>query len=274
MTRRREIRKSRRPVQSLPELRRSAKMIRRKCRVRDTTPSPSRTGPPRRRIRASSAVNFDDCNTSELLRRHHRRDDGALGELVSRNIVWIQKRVRRELGRRFRAKLESGDIVNNAVLRVLGDGPRFVIESRLAFRRLMTVIVRNVIRDTGDYFSAQRRALDRDQQLPEDSVLHLDRRREAAEAPHARFDDAELFAATRLALELVSPVARRVWLMKVRGGCGNQEIARELGKTPEAVSKIYERVSALLSEYANDLREGRLTRILDAIERRRRRRRR
>jgi RNA polymerase sigma factor (sigma-70 family) len=73
--------------------------------------------------------------------------------------------VRVNLGRRLRTKLESWDIVQEALLKSLSDLDSFKYEREDAFRRYLSSKVNQVIRDHADYWSAARRDPSREEPL-------------------------------------------------------------------------------------------------------------
>src|ERR1041385_3859003 len=107
-----------------------------------------------------------DSETVLLLRRWHAGDRGALDLLLERDLAWVRERVRRRLGPLLRAKAQTDDFVQDAVVEVLRYAPRFEVADRSQFRALLARIVENVLRDEHDRFSAKRRAIRRELPFP------------------------------------------------------------------------------------------------------------
>ena len=75
--------------------------------------------------------------TKLLLARWHQGDAAALHALVQMHLAWIEARVRQRLGPMLRAKAETADFVQEAVVDVLRYGPRFVVSDAVQFRALL-----------------------------------------------------------------------------------------------------------------------------------------
>jgi DNA-directed RNA polymerase specialized sigma24 family protein len=71
----------------------------------------------------------------------HRGDAGALEALVEAHLPWIETHVRRRLTPQLRRDGDTHDFVQQALLDVLRDGPRFAIDDVGAFRGLLARIV-------------------------------------------------------------------------------------------------------------------------------------
>jgi len=76
---------------------------------------------------------------------------------LERHLPWIQKQVRLRLGSKLRAKGETCDYVQDAVVQFLHYGPRIMISSDRQFRALLARIVENALCDKHDWFTARRR---------------------------------------------------------------------------------------------------------------------
>src|SRR5687768_9998410 len=133
-----------------------------------------------------TATHPDETDTTlELLRRWHRGDRGALDALLQRDIDWIRQRVRARLGAGLRARGDTDDFLQEAVVEVLRYAPKFLVGDAGAFRGLMAQIVENTLRDRNEYWSRRRREAVREAALPDDSVLLLDARARTATSPSA-----------------------------------------------------------------------------------------
>jgi DNA-directed RNA polymerase specialized sigma24 family protein len=181
-----------------------------------------------------------DSRTMELLQRWHGGDREALDELIERDLPWIQQHVRRRLGPMLRARGETVDYVQDAMIEVLEYGPKFVSASQSRFRAMIARIVENTLRDQHDWFKAKRRAMSREQPLPSDSVLHIDGRHGEITRPSQNAVKAERESYVRLALELLEPDDRKV-IMRANGrrsrfrrsprNCTSAPIRRGCGST-------------------------------------------
>ncbi|MFO1053800.1 MAG: sigma-70 family RNA polymerase sigma factor [Planctomycetota bacterium] len=95
--------------------------------------------------------------TFDLLRRTHAGDDGALHGLLARHLDWLRARVHLRLGRRLRHEAETQDFVQEVAVRVLRDGPRFLVSDSARFRALLCRMVENALCDAADHAFARRR---------------------------------------------------------------------------------------------------------------------
>ncbi len=187
-----------------------------------------------------------DLSSTRLLQRWYDGERAAVDELIRRHEPWIRERVRRRLGDRLRERLESSDIVQEALLRFCSDGPRIRVTRDAQLRALLTVIVENTIRDKNDFFRRHRRDLARDQPLSEMVEIDLDRRGGEAESPTGALEQAERHAVLRLAMEILSPEDREVVLLRTREGKTFVQIGEILGITSGAADTRFRRAARKL----------------------------
>jgi len=196
--------------------------------------------------------------TIDLLRRWHEGDRQALDVLVERELPWIRTYVHGRIGQLLRARGETEDYVQEAMLHVLRYGPRFVTDNRDAFRRLLARIVENSLRDMADFHGAERRALRRERAIPSDSVLHLDRPHESVTRPSENAERHEQEAWVALALELLEPDDRRVILLRQWEGLEFAEVGQRLGLSEDAARMRFQRALPRLARKLEELRAGAL----------------
>ncbi len=101
-------------------------------------------------------------STRILIERIQEGDEAARNELYNRCFVPVLFLVRVNLGRKLRAKLESWDVAQEALLKSLRDLEKFRYETNDAFRRYLSRKVVEVIRDQADYWSAAKRDVARE----------------------------------------------------------------------------------------------------------------
>lgn len=99
----------------------------------------------------------DPTSTQVLLIRFRDGDASALNELYDRHIPRILAAVRARLGAELRHKVESWDIVQDAMLASLKNVGSFEYQSDGAFLKWLAQIVENRIRDQLDFNHAGRR---------------------------------------------------------------------------------------------------------------------
>jgi len=206
--------------------------------------------------------------TRELLLRWHDGDQAALLELVQQDADWIAARVRRRMGPLLRRRAETQDIVQNTLLQVLHDGPRFVLSDREQLRKLLACMVENVLRVEANHQQAQRRDVRREavpRAVPaagSQSVLSLDPPA-AVTRPSEAAGRQEQRDWVRLALELLEPEDRNVVLWREYHELPFGEIAQRLGVAEDAARMRYNRALPKLAKQLVRLRAGRLDAVLD-----------
>src|SRR5688572_23070159 len=146
--------------------------------------------------------------TTMLLERWNGGDELALAELLRLHLPWINAHVRKRLGGVLRAKEETEDIVQEALIDFLRYGPRFKVSSESNLRALLARIAENVLRDRHDFFTRHRRQAARESPIPEDSVLELDAGSRDSQHPDRQLDKRMWQAWVHLALELMEPEDR------------------------------------------------------------------
>jgi RNA polymerase sigma-70 factor (ECF subfamily) len=99
----------------------------------------------------------DPTATQALLQRVQTGDKEALNELYDRYVMRVLAAVRARLGAELRGKLESWDVVQDALLASLKNVQSFNQTSEGAFLNWLAKVVENRIRDQLDYFHAEKR---------------------------------------------------------------------------------------------------------------------
>jgi len=183
-----------------------------------------------------------ELETTRLLQRWYAGEAGALDALLADCLPWIRTRVQQRLGPKLRRKLETGDVVQDALLRFLADGPRLRIRNSGHLRGILARIVENVLCDKADWFSAKRRALARERALSDHAALTDD-----AAGPVTQLAGEENRDRVRLALELLEPEARRLVVLRAWDGLGFPEIAEQLEISPKVADTRYRRALARLA---------------------------
>lgn len=202
------------------------------------------------------------AETLQLLRRWHDGDRTALDTLVRENFAWVHGYVRRRLNDAMRQKVDSVDLVQNAMLQVLERGPRFQIADRDHFRALLARIVTNDIQDQHRWAYRQRRDQAREQPIARDSVLHLDRPMQSVTRPSENVDRDERKAWVRLAIELMDPEDRQILQQRQWESTAFAEIAAQLGVSEDAARMRHNRALKRLAEKVIELRNGSVARFL------------
>jgi RNA polymerase sigma-70 factor (ECF subfamily) len=203
-----------------------------------------------------TGMDAEHGQTLDLLRAWHAGDRGALADLLARELPWIREQVRPRLGPLLRARAESQDYVQEALIRVLEYGPRFVAADRQRFRGLLLRIIENQLRDMVDWHGAEKRGVRLERPLPSDSVIDVDSRR-AVTRPSEHAIASERRAWLHLALELLDPEDRRVILLRQWHELEFAAIAELLGVTADAARMRFNRALPQLARKLEDLLAGR-----------------
>jgi RNA polymerase sigma-70 factor (ECF subfamily) len=199
---------------------------------------------------------MEDSETLQLLQRWHDGDQDALQTLIERDLPWIEQHVRRRLGPVLRAKGETQDYVQDAMIEVLEYAPRFVSASQSRFRNIVARIIENMLRDRNDWYKAKRRAFSKERPIPTDSVLNLDQPQRSVTRPSENAGVSESGAMVRLALELLEPEDRKVILLRQWNEMSFPEIGAELGITADSARMRFTRGLPRLGMKLVELRSG------------------
>lgn len=108
----------------------------------------------------------DSDRTVHLLEAWYAGDRAALEVLLAENLGWMRGVVRRELQGADRAKVETVDLVQDGVVRLLRRGPAYAPQNRAQLRALLAKVLRSVHRDERDRRLALRRDAGREERLP------------------------------------------------------------------------------------------------------------
>ncbi len=198
----------------------------------------------------------DADSITRNLQRVHQGDARALHELVREHLPWIEAHVKRRLTANARAVGDTQDFVQDAMLAVLRDGPRFTIDDPAAFRALLARIVENDIVDRVRWAQRGCRDQRRQRALPTDSVLQLDAPVRDVTQPPERADRNEQQAWLRLALELLEADDRETIRLRDWDGLSFPELGERLGIGEEAARKRYLRALPRLAQKLDLLRRG------------------
>ncbi|MBL9077520.1 MAG: sigma-70 family RNA polymerase sigma factor [Planctomycetes bacterium] len=198
-----------------------------------------------------------------MLEAWHRGDTRALDRLVAREMPWLVALVQRRLGKLLRARHDTQDIVQEALLGTLRDGPRFVVDDRAHLRGLLAKIVENVIRREHEHLTAGRRDVRRDVRLPASDAIVSLRTKSPFTRPSRAAEADEERAWMRLALELLDPDDRDVIVLREYQGLPFLEVGKALGLGEDAARMRFGRALQRLGVALDRLRSGRLGELTD-----------
>lgn len=202
--------------------------------------------------------------TFDLLSRWRAGDRDALGALLSRDLEWIRGFVHRRLGNAPARKFgDTDDYVQEAAVRVLREGPRFVLADREQFRLLLATIVLNVIRSQHRALQTLKRTVRREQPLGTDSVLMLDPPQCAEPPPEERAVQAEQEEWLRLGFLLLEPDDQQVIDLHWQGKT-DAEIGAVVGAVANTARMRRQRAMGRLMHVVLEAKAGRIDSVLGA----------
>ena len=201
------------------------------------------------------------AETTQLLQRWHDGDESALGEIVERHLPWVRRHVREHLGNDLRAKLATEDVVQEAMLDFLRNGPRFVPATGAQLRALLARIVANTLCDQSNWFRAARRRMSRETPIATSSVLRDDAR-ERPPVDVAAVQEME--TRLRLAIEILGERDRQLIVWREWEKLSFPEIADRLQIDPEAARGAVRRALERLRQAMTRLRTGDLDGALES----------
>jgi len=196
--------------------------------------------------------------TTVLLQRWNSGDARALQALLEAHLPWIRAHIHQRLGGLLRAKEETTDIVQDALLEFLRYGPRFECSSEAQLRFLLGRIAENVLRDRHDFYTRRRRQAARETPLPEDSVLILDPGAREVTRPDDALERKQWQAWVRLALELLDPEDRQLIVLRQWDNLEFNEIGEKMGIAPDAARMRFNRALPKLAMKVQQLQRGQI----------------
>src|SRR5438105_2825348 len=193
----------------------------------------------------------DPTATHALLQRVQLGDNDALNELYNRYLMRVLAAVRARLGAELRGKLESWDVVQDALLASLKNVQSFNQGSEGAFLNWLAKVVENRIRDQLDFFRAEKRDHRLEKPLAgrsADSATPLDiPERNDAPTPSQVLILSEDLARLEKAMDQLPEDSRELVVAVKIEGRTYDEIAQALGKSPDAVRMQVKRALVALA---------------------------
>jgi RNA polymerase sigma-70 factor (subfamily 1) len=197
------------------------------------------------------------CNhkTQELVTLAKSGDQSALDQLYriyAERVRWI---VRLRMGKELRRKLDSMDVVQDALIHVLGGMESFTYENEGDFVRWLSRIAENAFRDNRDRFYAEKRDIRKEVPLGNggratDGGLSGVPGPVATTTPSVILSRKEDLAKLEKAIDALKPEYREVIVLTKIEGLGYQEIADRVGKSSESVRKLVSRaMTALINTF-------------------------
>ncbi|MEZ5966356.1 MAG: sigma-70 family RNA polymerase sigma factor [Planctomycetota bacterium] len=205
------------------------------------------------RMLASPGMGSQADPTAVLLARWARGDDAARNELLVRDLQWVRAYVHRRLGDQVRRWCETGDLVQEVMLRMMAYAPRFPVATKHQWRGLVGRITLNAIRGAARGLRALEDVPERLTTLVESIVG--DHAGKAFARPDANAEAGEELANLRLGL-LVLGVEDQLILELHFQGSTDAEIGERLGRNGNAVRTRRARALNKLFELSEEIRAG------------------
>lgn len=202
----------------------------------------------------------DTDETRELIVRARAGDSAATGALLERHREALRRLVAMRLDRAIQNRVDSSDVVQDALIEAGRRLPEYLNDPRLPFHLWLRQIARDRLIDAHRrHRSAARRSVDREQPLASPSFAdqsaldlagQLQDRRELTPAAAALRQ--ELALRFRAAIERLDEPDREIIEMRHGEQLSNQEVAQALGLSEPAAGMRYlravRRLRALLEE--------------------------
>jgi len=193
--------------------------------------------------------------TRQLVALAKEGDDSALDQLCRVYTERVRWMVRLRLGKELRPKLDSMDVVQDALIHALGGITDFTYENEGDFVRWLSKITENVLRDNWERFHAEKRDIRKE--IP---LGNGDRRSGSklsgvpgpvvATTPSLIMSRKEDLARLEKAIDALKPEYKEIIILTKIEGLGYQDIAERVGKSSEAVRKLVSRaMTALINAF-------------------------
>lgn len=205
----------------------------------------------------------ESLNTQALIIQIQKGSSSAREELCQRYLERVYSAVRIRLSARLREKLQSCDIVQQAMLDIVKGAEGFECRSEGKFLNYVNRAVENRIRDEADRWQAQKRDIRKEisiegAQTPQNSTpLEIPDAHETPTPSLIAIRQEELATLER-AMDLLSEQSQeyRDLIIAVQiEGQTYAEIAEELGKSPDAIRMQVKRAQAELAKIYRTLED-------------------
>lgn len=195
---------------------------------------------------------MENQKTQHLVALAKGGDQNALNQLCAVYGERVRRIIRLRLSKKLRSKLDSVDVVQDALILALNGLDHFTYSSEGDFLRWLSKIAENRLRDMFDRFSVDKRDVRR-----EISFKKEDRNTEGGSigAPEPVRDTTPSVVVGRKeeldrlekALDELKPEYREIIVLKKIEGLSHAEIAEHLGKNEGAVRMLLARAMAALT---------------------------
>lgn len=190
--------------------------------------------------------------TRELVTLAKHGDESALNKLYRAYVERVRWMVRINMSKELRAKLESMDLVQDALIHALQGLGDFTYKNEGDFVRWLSKIAQNALRDNLDKLHADKRDIRKEVALGGYGPTTGGRRLGAPvpidrTTPSVIMSKKEDLAKLENAIDVLKPEYREVILLTKIEGLSYREIGDKLGKSADAVRMLVSRAMAALT---------------------------
>jgi RNA polymerase sigma-70 factor (ECF subfamily) len=187
-----------------------------------------------------------ESGPDDLLRRARAGDSAALGELLERFRAYLILLARLPIDRRFRGKVDPGDLVQETFLEAHRAFPRFRGQSEAELAGWLRAILAANLADLARRFLQAKR---RDVRLERELADELDRSSHAlgqalaapTSTPSQQASQREQGVLLAEALERLPADYREVLVLHYLEGLSHPDVARRMGRTIDSVKNLWAR---------------------------------
>ena len=195
---------------------------------------------------------MNDHKTQQLVTLAKQGDPYALNQLCSVYGERVRRIIRLRIGAKLRSKLDSVDVVQDALIQAIGNLENFSYRNEGDFLKWLCKIAENKFHDIFDKFHADKRYIGKE----------IPFKREARQTERCSFGAAGPIGTTtpsvilsrkealdklEMALDELKDEYKEVIVLKKIEDLSYVEIAERLGKSPEAVGMLLSRAMAALT---------------------------
>jgi RNA polymerase sigma-70 factor, ECF subfamily len=181
-------------------------------------------------------------DTDQLLEKANAGDKRAFEDLFERHRAYLLKVVTLRFDQRFRRRFGASDVVQEAHAQALERIRDYLTRRPMAFRLWLRMIAVDQLSMLERRHRANRRTVDREVHLPDNSAfVVVQQMLAAASSPSNRLERSETARLIREAVDQLSDSDREILLLRNLEGLSNQEAAETLQIEPVAASQRYGR---------------------------------
>jgi len=203
-------------------------------------------------------MSFESEKTQSLVALAKAGDQAALNQLCRIYGERVRRIIRFRLNQKLRSKLDSVDVVQDVLIKAVGNLKDFTYQNEGDFLRWLSRIAENKLRDIFDEFHSNKRDIRKEipfkeQKRGTDSYHGGAFEPVGITTPSVVICKKEALDRLEKALDKLKPEYKEVVVLKRIEGLSYAEIAEKLGKSTEAVGMLLSRaMTALTLAYGAD----------------------